>query len=59
MVWRRFTWNFECQSEEFIPDLIGKQEGTEGFCFCLFFFFPYGSDITVTFASEKIILAVM
>lgn len=48
--------NFECQSEEFICDIIGKQEGIKGL---FFFFFSYGSSITATFALEKIILTVM
>ena len=47
--------DFECQSEEFICDIVGKQEGIKGF----FFFFSYGSSITATFALEKIILTVM
>ena len=50
--------NFECQSEEFICDMIGKQEGIKGF-FLLLFLFSYGSSITATLALEKIILAVI
>ena len=30
VVWRHSTGNFECQSEEFICDIIGKQEGIKG-----------------------------
>ena len=55
VVWRLYMGDFECQSEEFICDIMGKQEGIKGFCF----FFSYGSSITATFALEKIILTVM
>ena len=58
VVWRHSMGNFECQSEEFICDMIGKQEGIKGF-FLLLFLFSYGSSITATFALEKIILAVI
>ena len=58
VVWRHSTGNFECQSEEFICDIIGKQEGIKGSP-PPHPTAPYGSSVTVTFALEKIILAVM
>lgn len=30
VVWKHSMWNFKCQGEEFIPDLLGKQEDIEG-----------------------------